>query len=239
MYTFQIIILYLVATHHGYGEESGGRGADAHSTDVSVGCFSSDSSVMLINGEQNQIDYLQTGDKIFAVDHMKIVPIEMIFMLDKQRSKQAKFYTFITDSGHKISLTGLHLIPTISSNNKMNYIAARQVQLSDQLYVHMNGHIESSSIRNITIEIKKGYFVPLTLTGTILINDVLASCYASAKNHQWARTFMAPFRWYYKLARFVSLDEPFYNYRTAGIHWLIQIIYQLITYIQPSILQIL
>ena len=66
---------------------------------------------------------------------------------------------------HKISLTGLHLIPIISSNNKTNYIAAREVQLGDQLYVLVNGQIKSSSIRNITIEMKQGYFAPLTLTG--------------------------------------------------------------------------
>ncbi|CAF4283918.1 unnamed protein product, partial [Rotaria sordida] len=139
--------------------------ADATSTDVGIGCFSGDSSVMLTNGKQKQISYLQTGVEILAVDHLKIIPTEMVFMLDKQRSKQAKFYTFITDSGHQVSLTGLHLIPIISSNNKMNYIAARQVQLGDQLYVRMSGHMESSPVRNITIEIKKGYFAPLTLTG--------------------------------------------------------------------------
>ncbi|CAF1171501.1 unnamed protein product [Rotaria sordida] len=238
MHIFKIVILYLAAIHHSYGDESGRHGADADSTDVGIGCFSGDSSVMLANGEQKQIDYLQTGDEILAVDHLKIIPTEMIFMLDKQRSKQAKFYTFITDSGHKISLTGFHLIPIISSNNKMNYIAARQVQLGDQLYVLMNGHMKSSSVRNITIEIKQGYFAPLTLTGTILINDVLASCYASAKSHQWAQTFMAPFRWYYKLARFISVNEPFDNNQTDGIHWVVQMIYQLITYIQPSTLQI-
>ncbi|CAF4258947.1 unnamed protein product, partial [Rotaria sordida] len=149
--------------------------ADASSTDVGIGCFSGDSSVMLINGKQKQISYLQTGDEILAVDRLKIIPTEMVFMLDKQRSKQAKFYTFITDSGHKISLTGLHLIPIISSNNKMNYIVARQVQLGDQLYV----------------------------------------------------------------PRFISVNEPFNNNRTDGIHWLVQFIYQLITYIQPSTLQIL
>ncbi|CAF4883392.1 unnamed protein product [Rotaria sp. Silwood1] len=218
---------------------TGKQWESAHSTEVGVGCFSGDSSVMLINGEQKPIGSLQTGNELLAVDHLEVVPTEMVFMLDKQTSKQAKFYTLITDSGHQISLTGLHLIPIISSSNKMNYIAARHVQLGDQLYVLMNGHIEFSPVRNITIEIKKGYFAPLTLTGTILINDVLASCYASAKNHQWAQTFMAPFRWYYKLARFISVNQPFNNNRTDGIHWVVKIIYQLITYIQPSTLHIL
>ncbi|CAF1265316.1 unnamed protein product [Rotaria sordida] len=246
MHIFKIVILYVTAIYHSYGQKSGGKGKDkilrsanASSTAVVVGCFSGDSSVMLTNGELKQIDYLQTGDEILTVDHLKIVPTEMVIMLDKQRSNQAQFYTFITDSGHKISLTGLHLIPIISPNNTMNYIAAREVQLGDQLYALVNGHMKSSPIRNISIEIKRGYFAPLTLTGTLLVNDVLASCYASVKNHQWAQIFMAPFRWYYRLARFISVNDPFDNNRTDGIHWAVQIIYQLTSYIQPLTLQIL
>ncbi|CAF4004863.1 unnamed protein product [Rotaria sp. Silwood1] len=157
----KIIILYLTAIYHSYGQKR----ANASSTEVTIGCLSGDSSVMLTNGERKQIGYLQSGDEVLTVDHLNIVPTEMVIMLDKQTSKQAQFYTFATDSGHKISLTGLHLIPIISSNNKMNYIAAREVQLGDQLYALVNGHMKSSPIRNITIEIKNGYFAPLTLTG--------------------------------------------------------------------------
>ncbi|CAF1361335.1 unnamed protein product [Rotaria sordida] len=238
MHIFKIVTLYLTVTYHSYGQASSKKGANAYSTEV-LACFSGDSSVMLTNGERKQISYLQTGDEILTVDHLKIVPTEMVIMLDKQRSKQAQFYTFVTDSDHKISLTGLHLLPIISSNNEINYMAAREVQLSDQLYALVNDHIESSPIRNITIEIKQGYFAPLTLAGTLLVNDVLASCYASVKSHQWAQISMIPFRWYYRLARFISVNDPFDNNRTDGIHWTVQIIYQLISYIQSLTLQIL
>ncbi|CAF3269640.1 unnamed protein product, partial [Rotaria sp. Silwood2] len=211
--------------------------ANASSTEVTIGCLSGDSSVMLTNGEQKQISYLQTGDEVLTVDHLKIVPTEMVILLDKQTSKQAQFYTFVTDSEHKISLTGLHSIPIISSNNKMKYIAAREVQLGDQLYVLVNGYIEFSPIRNITIEIKKGYFAPLTLTGTLLANDIFVSCYASVKSHQLAQIFMAPFHWYYRLARFISVNDPFDNNRADGMHWVVYIIYQLTSYIQHLTLQ--
>jgi hypothetical protein len=162
-----------------------GKGADARSTEVSVGCFSSDSSVMLTNGEQKQIGYLRTGDEIISIKDLKIVSSEMFIMLDKEISKQgilfdmnsfifnqficfffsARFYRFNTISGHEISLTGLHLIPIVYSNNTIDYIPAREVKLGDRFYVLMNNQLESSSVINITIELKKGYFAPLTLTG--------------------------------------------------------------------------
>ncbi len=77
----------------------------------------------------------------------------------------ARFYTFNTASGHQISLTGLHLIPIVYSNQTMDYIPAKNVQLGDRFYVLINEQIEFSPVINITIEIKRGYFAPLTMTG--------------------------------------------------------------------------
>ncbi len=74
--------------------------------------------------------------------------------------------------------------------------------------------------------------------GTILVNDVFVSCFACVRNHQLAQIFLGPFRWYYQFSRFISIVEPFDNNRTNGIHWLIEIIYQFVSYIQPSTLQL-
>jgi hypothetical protein len=43
---------------------------------------------MLTNGEQKQIGYLKTGDEVLTVNHLKVVPSEMMIMLDKETSKQ-------------------------------------------------------------------------------------------------------------------------------------------------------
>lgn len=77
----------------------------------------------------------------------------------------AKFYTFHTESGHQISLTSLHLIPIVHSNDHLDYIPAKDVEIGDQFYVLINDELHSSSVDNITIEMKQGYFAPLTLTG--------------------------------------------------------------------------
>jgi hypothetical protein len=69
-------------------EVNNGQGTTAGSTDVRVGCFAGDSSIMLTNGEQKQIGHLKTGDEILSVHHLKIVSSEMFLMLDKQPSKQ-------------------------------------------------------------------------------------------------------------------------------------------------------
>lgn len=80
-----------------------------------------------------------------------------------------KFYTFITESGHQISLTSLHLIPIVNVHGELNYIPAKDIQIGDQFTVRINEQLQTSPVINITIEIKQGYFAPLTLTGNIFI----------------------------------------------------------------------
>jgi hypothetical protein len=84
---FLITLTVLIEPDNGQGANNG-QGTEARSTDVSVGCFAGDSSIMLTNGEQKQVGYLKTGDEILSIHHLKIVASEMFLMLDKQPSKQ-------------------------------------------------------------------------------------------------------------------------------------------------------
>ena len=99
------------------------------------------------------------------------------------------------------------------------YLFAKQIQIGDYLFVLFNEKLTYSPVINITIEIQKGYYAPLTMKGTILINNILASCFANINNHQLAQYSMAPFRYYYKFARFISIYDPFNIDQTEGLHW--------------------
>ena len=68
-----------------------GKGADARSTDVSVGCFAGDSMVQLTNGQLKQIGHLQTGDRITSVENSKLSADEMFLMMDKEPFQQGIF----------------------------------------------------------------------------------------------------------------------------------------------------
>ena len=87
MFIFYIFVICLVGISNICAADDA-KGADARSTDVHVGCFSGDSSVMLTNGEQKQISDLQTGDQMLAIDQLKIIPSEMFIMLHKETLKQ-------------------------------------------------------------------------------------------------------------------------------------------------------
>ncbi|CAF1334707.1 unnamed protein product, partial [Rotaria sordida] len=199
-------------------------------------CFSGDSLIKLSNGEYKEIGNLQSGDEIITIDQSKIISTEMIMMLDKQISKQALFYTLRTDSDNEISLTQYHLIPTIDSNGNENYLFAKQIKIGDYLFVLFNGKLKYSPVINITIEMKKGYYAPLTMKGTLLINNVLASCFANVNNHHLAQYYMAPFRYYYKFARFMSVYDPFNINKTEGLYSTVNMMFYFARYFRSDAL---
>jgi hypothetical protein len=150
-----------------------------------VVCFSGDSQVQLFNGTWKIIGELQPGDHVYAYNGSKLVSAELIMMLDRHSFKNGKemnriyplslisnlflaiFHTFKTVSGHEISLTALHLIAVVSFNGVLIYKLAKDVQIGDQLFVLSNQDLVPSSIVEMTINVKRGYYAPLTTEGSI------------------------------------------------------------------------
>ncbi len=69
-------------------------------------------------------------------------------------------------------------------------------------------------IKSILIEPVDGFAAPLTLTGTLLVNNVLTSNYAIIENQQLAHAVMAPARWWY-----MGVNHALNN---AGVNWQIE-----------------
>ncbi|CAF1538967.1 unnamed protein product [Didymodactylos carnosus] len=60
----------------------------------------------------------------------------------------------------------------------------------------------------------------------IVVNDILASCYANVLSHNLAHLIMAPLRFYYTLSKYLCINEPFHS-DSNGLHWLPQIMLHL------------
>ncbi|CAF3480748.1 unnamed protein product [Rotaria sp. Silwood1] len=217
------------------GYSSGGSSASATATAVAY-CFSDDMLVTLTTGQRIPIGKLRAGDKLLTIDGSKIITSEMVMMLDKHASIEGIFYTITTMSGHNISLTDVHLIPIITVDGLLNYVPVRDIKKGDILYVVSNGTLIQSPVINVKLEVKVGYFSPLTTAGTLLVNDILVSCYANVKSHDNAHFYMAPFRWYYQLFRSLSITEPFGSHATDGVHIIPLSMYNFARWFRPSTL---
>lgn len=138
----------------------------------------------------------------------------------------ATFKQLTTVSGRELSLTSSHLLPT----DTHGYVMAKNILKGMNIYViDDNGLLTTETISNVIDVVKQGYVAPLTKQGTLIVNNIAASCYATIDNHHLAHTALAPMRWWYNL--FGQSEQ------ILGIHWFPKMLYELTTFLMPSIIQ--
>ncbi len=76
------------------------------------------------------------------------------------------------------------------------------------------------------------------VSGTLLVNGIVASCFANVEDHEMVQLYLSPLRWYYRLSRFLSIDKPFGDESVDGIHYVPQMLYALVRATYPSILRL-
>ncbi|CAF4747231.1 unnamed protein product, partial [Rotaria sp. Silwood2] len=128
----------------------------------------------------------------------------------------ANIATHLLDSGKRISLTANHLIATalaFDHTSQIVYKLAKHVKIGDFL---LNDQLLPEQVVSIKQEIKIGYYAPMSDAGTIVVNRLLASCYANVFSHQLAHWMMAPARLNYRLR--VALGIKQHLQQHIGLH---------------------
>jgi intein/homing endonuclease len=133
-----------------------------------------------------------------------------------------------TITGRQLSLTSSHLLPT----DTHGYVMAKNIHEGMNIYVmNENGVLISETISNVSDVVKQGYVAPLTEEGTLIINNIAASCYATINSHSTAHAVLAPMRWWYRLFG-VSKESN----EMVGVHWFPKMLYEITTFLLPSII---
>jgi len=105
------------------------------------------------------------------------------YWLHSQPETSMKFFTLQTESGHKLSITSEHLIyETDCRGGDGHAIYAKNVQIGRCLYVNDEGKLKETRVVEKGQEKMNGIYSPITTTGSIVVNDVLASCYNYYEN---------------------------------------------------------
>jgi hypothetical protein len=193
-------------------------------------CFSADSLVTLSDGKQKSIAHLQSGDSLLAYNDQtkQIISTNLLTMLDFQPHQFALFKQVTTITGRQLSLTSSHLLPT----DNRDYVMAKNIRIGMNIYVmNENGLLISETISNVSDVVKQGYMAPLTEEGTLIVNNIAASCYATINSHYTAHVVLAPMRWWFRLFG-VSKESN----EMIGVHWFPKMLYEITTYLLPSII---
>lgn len=135
-------------------------------------CFSSYMTVQELSKGVIPISEINIGDKILADTQGTY---EMVYSWSHfQPSNQAQFLQLTAEAFDKTVTLELSYDHMVFVDNRA--IPASQVKLGDSL------HLKSGMLANVTtIEhvLRTGQFAPFTMSGTIMVNDVLSSVYVS------------------------------------------------------------
>lgn len=156
---------------------------------------------------------LNIGDEILALDSNGTpVFTPVLLFLDRDTNASRMYHQITTKSGRKITLTGSHLIFVIdflTSDFNVTLESRREVfarQVIPGQFVSVidpEEGITFEKVIDVTIIEKKGVYAPLTSEGNLIVNQVLASCYANINDQSLAHWAFFPLR------AFDNLKESF------------------------------
>ncbi|GFU54354.1 tiggy-winkle hedgehog protein [Nephila pilipes] len=206
------------------------------------GCFNGNSIVYTPEGEKLMSE-LSVGDEVLVVTPNGSLGFsKVVLFLDHDSKKSSWYYTIATENNSRITLTSWHLIFT-ASDEKTSYIDryaefAKNIRIGDYIYVLKNlqqNEISLEKVTNITVTKEIGNYAPLTLEGTIVVNNIVASCYAVISDHELSHFSFLPMRVLHNLKEaswhfFQSLNIKFPTKRrqqeSKGIHWYADFLYK-------------
>jgi len=159
-------------------------------------CFPSSAIVESLERGPIRMDSLKVGENVrTGIDGQ----FSRVFMFShKDQYAMTTFVSLHTESGLSLTLSPGHLIPVGSGN----LVRADNVKVGD--IVSTNSRIDDAVTRISRVR-AQGLFNPHTLSGSILVNGILTSCYTSEVLPSVAHALLAPIRSTFLSQSFVSV----------------------------------
>ncbi|KAH9413391.1 hypothetical protein DERP_007867 [Dermatophagoides pteronyssinus] len=172
------------------------------------GCFDQNSTVTDENGHQLSIQKLKIGDRILTMnmDTGNLELSTVIMFLDRNPTIERLYYEIETEFGSRITATPAHLLFISNTGNFSDKYEefVSKIEVDQYLLVQQQQQLSIRMERIVRIRTKKsrGIYAPLTNTGTILVNNIVASCYAIIDSQQLSHLSFLPIRFVYNFIEF-------------------------------------
>ncbi len=151
---------------------------------------------------------LKIGDQILVAyqtrsEHIELRPSPVLAVDIFQKSNNNSPVDFLQiELESNVNIKPLHITPKHSllvkkeKQSHVEYLFADQVQIGDYLYLMKDDYRSTVALKVARINKIKLFdaYAPLTLEGTLLVNEVIVSCYGTLK-HSFVHLLMTPRRW--------------------------------------------
>lgn len=195
---------------------------------------------------------MRVGEKILALDQSsgKFVYSDVLMFLDRNSEERREFLRLYTSSGKILTLTPAHMIIKGDLTAPTESIFAERLRVGDKILIrNKTGELMVDTVLRIKPILSTGVFAPLTALGTVVVDDVVASCYAIIDSQTIAHLSFAPVRLalnikhgFYRLWQLIGkpvagwsiTNEISRESPNQGTHWYADILYNVAKYIIPS-----
>lgn len=201
----------------------------------SGGCFHGLSTVILADGKTKPLRELKVGDKVLATDQWgNIVTSDFLMFMDQDQQVKREFHVLETEEPRRrLTLTPAHLVFVMNSNNTnsgdIQAVFASDVTPGQQLLTVVSDRPDRLIPARVTknyLEHYEGSYAPVTSHGTIIVDQVLASCYAVVEDHDLAHWVFAPVRLWHSFLSLIGMVKELNNVKQVdGIHWYPELLY--------------
>ena len=207
------------------------------------GCFPAEATVRTSEGVTKRISEVEIGERVAAVDSTgSVVYSPVLLFLDRDANQRRNFVVLRTERGDQLTLTPSHLIYTIPGNdvdaNDAQLVAtfAHRVQIDDWIViVGGDGRSRRQRVVDVGVAAHTGVFAPLTEEGTLVVDDVVVSCYAVVDDQSLAHWAFAPVRMWTRIRRALGLGvDHVVTSATQGVHPYAEFLYSIARTMLPS-----
>eukprot|EP00828_Plagiopyla_frontata_P004548 TRINITY_DN11665_c0_g1_i4.p1 TRINITY_DN11665_c0_g1~~TRINITY_DN11665_c0_g1_i4.p1 ORF type:complete len:339 (+),score=34.54 TRINITY_DN11665_c0_g1_i4:144-1019(+) len=184
-------------------------------------CFPGSTFVLGKNGSQLRMDQLEYNTKIMTVDYEsgEFIEDEVIGFLHKIQNGTQEFLRIELANNAGIDISQKHLIfGRKYGNSEPEYYFADNLEIGDDIFLQ-NDWEPILSIQKFNLT---GIYAPLTTTGTILVNNILVSCYANLENQLASQLAFVPYKYLIKFMQLILNENEqkiVAEYDVDGIHW--------------------
>ncbi|XP_035657690.1 sonic hedgehog protein A-like [Branchiostoma floridae] len=218
--------------------------AESDTTATQGGCFPAESWVTRDDGNRIRMRDVRPGDKVLSMDSGgHPVFSEVLTFMDRDSRGPWVYYTIHTDDRNiTVTATPSHLVFVTESRDLSSPRIAKfmsDARPGEFLLTPDSdgGGFRKVKIVSVTMREEKGAYAPLTVHGTVVVDNVAMSCYALIESQALAHWVFAPFRLYYQLTSSLW-DGPSHDQTLQeGVHWYPSFFYRYgISLVEPTLL---
>lgn len=180
----------------------------------------------LENGARVALSDVRPGDRVLAMrEDGSPTFSDVLIFLDRQPDGPRLFQVIETqDPPRRLTLTPAHLLFTADNDTEpaahFQATFASQVQPGQYVLVAGGPDLQPARVTAVSMHVALGAYAPLTKHGTLVVEDVVASCFAAVADHHLAQRAFWPLRLLHSMAwGSWTLEE--------GVHWYPQLLYRL------------